>query len=362
MYQHTDHDDSSTGLIARVIWRLARQSVAVAVFAVAGSLLVIAAAAVCLRPEAFAAGPARVGWGLLAFVGTVAAGTVPIVAFFGAYLGSSRLSVRGESMTLSTLGLGPMTVWRVLWPLWTLFVLVALLFAFVLEPPSWRAIHQLKGSPQAAAVAWTRVRAGEMRVLPDGGGLSLRDGVLRFTSGDGEWSGSSSEPSPRMGSDGGSWHFGPTRIARRDGSTWQARSLSLRPDRAALERYLEPPRSPWARGSIALLELSCGDGREAECVRAALVLNRRITWAVLSPMMALLGWLLAWTPVRRGRGRAGASWALALPPLALYSSLKLGEMGLAWGLLSGASAAWFPVSVAAVMVLWARRRSEVLGP
>jgi len=263
-------------------------------------------------------------------------------------------------MTLSTLGLGPMTVWRVLWPLWTLFALVALFSAFVLEPPSWRAIHQLKGSPQAAVVAWTRAKAGEMRVLPDGGGLSLRDGVLRFASGNGEWSASSSDPSPSMGADGGSWHFGATRITRRDGSTWQARSLSLRPDSEALERYLEPPRSPWARGSLALLKMSCEDGREAECARAALVLHRRSTWAVLVPMMALLGWLLAWTPARRGRGRAGAGWALALPPLVLYSSLKLGEMGLAWGLLSGAVAAWLPIFVAAVMVLWAGRRFEVL--
>jgi len=50
---------------------------------------------------------------------------------------------------------------------------------------------------------------------------------------------------------------------------------------------------------------------------------------------------------------------LVLPPLVLYSALKAGEMGLAWGLVSGTAAAWLPTLVTAVMVLWAMRRSGV---
>ena len=328
-------------------------------FAAVGSLVVIAVAAVCLRPEAFAAGLGRVGWALFSFLGTVAAGAVPVVVFFCAFLCCLRLSQRGEAMTLSTLGLGTVTLWRLLWPLWAVFALMALVLAFVLEAPSWRAIHQLKGSPQAAAVAWSRVQAGEMRVLPDGGGLTLRDGVLRFSSGDGEWSGSATRPSPRMGLDGGGWRLGRTKVERSDGARWQAQSVTLRPDSEVLKRYLEPPRSPWARDSIALLGMSCAEGKEAECSRAALVLHRRLIWPVLVPIMALLGWLLAWTPARRGREPAGAGWMLVLPPLVLYSALKAGEMGLAWGLVSGTAAAWLPTLVTAVMVLWAMRRSGV---
>ena len=112
---------------------------AVVIVIVAMSLLVVAMAAVCLRPEAFAAGLSRVGWGLSAFLGTVAAGTAPLLAFFTASLCGARLSAGGEAMALASLGYGPLRTWRSLWPLWMLLSMLALVFAFVVEPPSWRA-------------------------------------------------------------------------------------------------------------------------------------------------------------------------------------------------------------------------------
>ena len=342
MSSHSKQDDSSAGLIARVLWRLAFESVAVVIVVVAMSLLVVAMAAVCLRPEAFAAGLSRVGWGLSAFLGTVAAGTVPLLAFFTASLCGARLSARGEAMALASLGYGPLRTWRSLWPLWMLLSMLALVFAFVVEPPSWRAIHLLKGSPQAAAVGLARLEAGEMRVLPGGGGLVLHDGSLRFASASGSLTGNFTYRERSQLTAGGGWELGPSTIARQDGSNWAIESIKLRPDSGTDAAYRAAPSSPWARDSSSLITSPCQPGDVGQCDRAALVLHRRISWVALVPVLALLGWLLAWTATRTGRGSMASGVMTAAPPLALYGLLKLSEQALEQGLLSGTLAAWLP--------------------
>ena len=341
-----------------MIWRLAAESSAAVSLGVGACALTLAAAAVCLRPEAFAAGPTRVGWGLLAFLGTIAAATVPLISFLIAFLCAARLSRRGAAMALSTLGLGSWRVWRKLWPLWILLTMLSLLVASVVEPPAWRLVHQLKGSPQAAAVGWARLQAGEQRVLPGGGGLALRDGVLHLADGGGAWRGSALAPAPSASVGVAGWELGPARLLRSDGSLWQMQSLNLHLDRAQLARYRAPPRSPWASSSSALLTAACEKIDSAPCQRAALVLHRRLSWLVLVPVMALLGWTLGWSLARRGRARRGIGWLVTLPTLGLYCALKLGEVGLRHGLCSGMAAAWAPALVPLGLLVWALSKSE----
>ncbi len=360
MSRHAVHDDSLRGPLARAIWRLAWQSSVAVVFALVASLVVIGAAAVCLRPESFAAGFGRVVWGVLSFLGTVAAGTVPLLAFFSAFLCVSRLSRRGESLTLATLGLGPGRLWCSLWPLWAVFALMAFVFAFIVEPSAWRTVHQLRGSPEAAAVGWARLQAGELRVLPGGGALSLREGVLRFADGAGGWQGTVISPSPATSAPADGWDFGPSRVRGSDGSLWQFRSVRLRFERAALERYLAPPRSPWATDSLLLSGRQCEAAEDADCERATLVLHRRVSCPVLVLIMALLGWVLAWSPARRGRAHSGLGWRVLLPPLGLYCCLKIAEFVVSKGLLSGVVAAWSPSMLAVALLLWFWKQSE--GP
>jgi hypothetical protein len=255
-------------------------------------------------------------------------------------------------MALASLGYGPLSIWRRLWPLWALLSILALVFAFVVEPPSWRAIHLLKGSPQAAAVAWARLEAGELRVLPGGGGLVLHEGSLHFASASGALTARCTVPSRTQVSAGDGWELGPSTIARKDGSTWMIDSIKLRPNSRNQVAYLAAPTSPWARDSASLLKSPCKEGDVAECDRSDLVLHRRMSWAVLVPVLALLGWLLAWVPARSGRGSVASGAVTALPALGLYSLLKLSERALESGIFSGSVAAWLPVFAAVLLTGW----------
>lgn len=323
----------------------------------------LAAAAVGLRPDAFAAGLARVLWGGAAYLGTIAAGVVPGVALGAAFLTSRRLSERGDSVALAGLGLGPMACWRSLWPLWAGLSGLVLLLAFAGEPPAWRAVHQLKGAPEAAAVAWARLQAGEVRVLPQGGALVAHDGRLRFATGDGQWRGSFAAAAARPEGGDWGWTFGSAQLRHKDGSEWRARRVRLRPDPQWLASYRAPPRSPWAERPARLISERCGPEQSAEgCQRAALVLHRRLCLAALVPAVACIGWLLGWSVRREGRRSAGGREAAVLGvAVGLYALLKLGEKMVALELVPGALGAWLPALPVAFLVWWAVRRAGAAG-
>jgi len=353
LFRSVSQNSCSPPGVARAVRRLGTAHTVSLILLVLAVLWVVAAAAVCLRPEAFAAGGARVFYGLAAFLGTVVAATMPLVALAVAALTSARLSERGDAMALASFGLGPRASWRMLWPLWLSLALLTLLLAFVVEPPAWRAVHLLKGAPEAAAVAWSRLQAGEVRVLPGGGALVLRDSELHFAAGDGLWSGSFDAATVLMDERDWGWSLGSSVARGGDGSSWRAEKLRLLPDPGWLARYQSPPRSPWSQAPAGLLAGSCGFVEAGEaCERSSFVLHRRLALASLVPMMALVGWLLAWELGYGGRRRSGRKLALLTLAVGLYALLKLGEKAVAMGLLGGALGAWLPALPVFLLACW----------
>ena len=309
-----------------------------------GALFLVSAAAVCLRPEAFSAGSERVLWGVGAFLGTVAAGTVPLVALASGFVVSTRLSDRGEAMALGSMGVAPVPAWRALWPLWLVLTAATLAIAFAIEAPAWRVVHQLRGASEVAAVSWNRLQAGEVRVLPKGGALVARDGAMRFASGDGGWRGSAGSVVALVGDRDWGWRVADAKFQHADGSLWSARDLRLRADVESLARSREQPRSPWSLPTERLIAAAhSADARPAVRNRAGLVLHRRFALASLVPTLALLGWLLAWSPLREGRRDGRRHLVVALLAVSLYALLKSGEKVVAAGLLPGVLGAWLPV-------------------
>jgi hypothetical protein len=232
---------------------------------------------------------------------------------------------------------------------------LVLLLAFAGEPPAWRAVHQLKGAPEAAAVAWARLQAGEVRVL-------AHEGRLRFVTGDGQWRGSFAAAVALPEESHWGWTLGSARLRHEDGSEWRARRVRLRPDARWLASYRAPPRSPWALSPSRLLSERCGTEQSAaECQRATLVLHRRLCLAALVPAVASIGWLLGWSVRREGRRRRGREAAVLGVALGLYAILELGEKMVALQLISGAMGAWLPALPAAVLVWWAVRRAGAVG-
>lgn len=345
------HHDRSRNPCARVVWRLAIRYATAVAAALLASAGLVAAASVGLRPEAFSVGANRIGWAIIAFLGTVAAGMLPMLAFLSAWLSSRRLGETGQSSLLAQLGLGPLQLWRGLWPLWALLAGIALLLSLGLEAPSWQAVHKLKGSHHAAALGWARLQRGELQALPGGGALVLDQGQLHFASGDGQLQGELGLPSPDQRGNKGGWKLGPASLQLNDGSNWYAEALYLEPTTKALRRYRQAPQSPWATGFMKLASKNCSEEPERNCQKAKLVLHRRLSWPVLTLLMSMLGWLGAWTSIGGGRRNGAQLSKLLLPPLLLYSGLKLGEHALSSGLLNGAAAAWLTVPLLLPLLL-----------
>ena len=174
---------------------------------------------------------------------------------------------------------------------------------------------------------------------------------MRFSSATGSLTGSFTFAKRSQVTASGGWELGPSTIERNGGNIWRIEKIKLRPKSLNEAAYRAAPSSPWARDSSSLMKSPCEEGDLAACDRAALVLHRRISWAVLVPVLALLGWLLAWTATRKGRDSLAAAAVLAVPALGLYGLLKLSEQGLAQGLLSGFVAAWLPVLAALILTL-----------
>ncbi len=302
-------------------------------------------------PEAWAAGPRLVLSGLLAVAGTGASALLPLVALAVGHGLSRSLSSRGEAAACESLGASAVQVFASLSPLWFGMVLLSLSVSFGVEPAAWSTIHQVRGSPAAAAAAWSRLESGEARVLGDGGVLHRDEALgLRLSTGDRGWVAELAAPSPRPAA--AAWDFGSLILEdRKRGGRWEAEQLRLRMRPEPAARWLAPPSSP---ASLGLSDLALR--RQSE-PRAALVWHRRLALAAAVPLLALVGWLLGWeSGGARARGRELRTALAVGSGVLLFVLARLADGLVLDGRLGGALAGWLPLVAALCLALLALGR------
>ncbi len=295
----------------------------------------MALAGASARPELWAAGPGQVLIAVAAAAGTGASACVALTALLGPLFTTRRLVAGGEATALEALGWGRRDLAIAWLPLGLLAVVAAVGAGLVVEPAAWRVVHSVKGSPAMTAASWARLQAGEVAVLPDGGGLVSRGGALRFSTGDGAWTGELSNPRP----DGRSWVFDAARARSSQGEEWSVDRLSLRPADDVAERWAGPPRSPWAASWTALR-------RRSDEPRAVRVLHRRLALVVAVVPLGLLGLCLGWSR------RRGALLVAGGAPFAVFLAARLADTSN----LPPTFAGWAPavVAVGLAAVAWWR--------
>jgi predicted membrane protein len=316
-----------------------------------GLLLLASVASSAAFPRIHVAGDRLVITALLAALGTGAGPLLPLAALAAGFAVARTASRRGEAAAAETLGLGRLRMWAALLPLWALLALLCLGVGFGAEPVAWRAIHQVRGAPLAAAVAWAGLSQGEVRVLGNGGALVLQQGQLRFTTGDGLWHGRAGSFSPVP--DQATWEAVDVQLVQEGGGRWQVDALEARLSDDRRERWLAPPTSPWSLGWRDLWR------RSGHSERASLVAHRRLALGTSVPLLALLGWLIGWTPGSRRSARWWRSPAVAAVAVALFTLTRAADHAVASGQLSGALAGWLPAIAAGLtagLVLWSGRR------
>ena len=308
-----------------------------------GLLVLVSLASVGGRPEVWVAGPGMVGLAVMASLGTSAAVLAPLVAAGVAFVVARRLRSGWES-----LGMGGMQLFAALWPIWVALSLLGALLTFAAEPPAWRLIHQVRGAPLTARMAWADLRGGTVVTLPDGGWIRQGDGgTLRLRSSDGgvRLDATRMRPVPADSA----WELESVDAVLGSGTsadgvwTMDRLNLALSPEQSS--RYRDPPSSPWAQSPGALW------AQRGSNVRAARVWHRRLAQVAAVPSLALLVWVLSFGPVRRSR------WHLWAGPSALLGVLGFfGVTSLCASLGPPLVSAWCPVVLALLTsIVWSRR-------
>lgn len=295
--------------------------------ALLGAALAVGALGLLGRPEAWAAGPRFVLASVLVGAGT-AASAVPL----GAALLLGWLLARddrrsGEADARASLGLGGGTVRAALLPTAALLTVLAAVSLLRIEPASWSAVHALRGSPAATAVALGRLERGEV-VGARGGALAPDGDALAFVLGAREGRVTGLAP------DGVGWRFADATLDA-PGGRWEIGAGTLRPIAAP-----SPPASPLAHSTSALLGATDG--------RARRVLHRRLALLLAAPLLLALGWGLG------GRAGRSASLAPALLGVGLFGALRLADRAAQAEVLGPESAGWLPVVLLGVAAWWAR--------
>ncbi|MEE2828100.1 MAG: LptF/LptG family permease [Myxococcota bacterium] len=305
------------------------------------SLLVVAT--VGIRPELWAAGPETLGLAFASGLGTILAAIVPLVA---AGVGFSLARQQGSGWQL--MGMSRAGLWVHLWPVWLSLLVLALALSFLVEPVSWRIVHQVRDAPLAARSSWARVVSGEVMTLPGGGwARHAPDGSLELKTADGTWEGRAASVQPMAGL--GEWKLGGVELQEvteaRGKRRWKFSSLKLRmePERAA--RYHATPTSPWALRADELWS----ERRTSD--RAQHIWHRRLAQAVAVPALALLAWFLAWPGSPRSWSHRFAAPATVLALLCFFGLTRLGDT-----LPVPVLGAWLPVLVVAAMLVVGSRR------
>lgn len=290
-----------------------------------GGLAIVALAGASARPELWSAGPVQVLLAVGAATGTGASACVALAALLGPCFAARRLVTGGEAAALESLGWGRRDLVRAWAPIGLVATLAAAGAGLGVEPIAWRAVHAVKGSPALAAASWARLQAGEVAALGDGGALVLRNGALRFTTGDGAWTGELSSLRPAAGG----WAVEGAVLRGAAGEGWSADGLELRLAGAAAASWSEAPRSPWAAGPRALLR------RTAE-PRAERVLHRRVALILAVLPLGLLGLCLGWSR------RRGVLWLVPAVPFIVFLAARWADTAA----LSPVLAGWVPAIVA----------------
>jgi hypothetical protein len=298
-----------------------------------GGLTIVALFGAAARPELWHAGLGQVALAVAAAVGTGASACVAITALFGPWLATRRLVLGGEAAALEAVGWGRADLLRSIVPLALGLVVLAAAAGLAVEPAAWTAVHRVKGSPALAAAAWARLESGAVHTLPDGGAVVFQERRLRFTTGDGGWSGALEDARPAVAG----WSFGASRIDAGEGGAWSMDRLELRLE--SPEAWTEPPSSPWAARFGALYQ------RRDE-PRARRVLHRRMALIAAVLPLAALGLGLGWSRRRR------SLWMAALMPAAVFLSARLADTSAVSPLLAG----WAPAGVACAAAFWVWRR------
>ena len=119
------------------------------------------ALALVQRPESGAAGRAFIIDALGAAIGTAAPGIALTAAVIAPFALRRALAANGVSAGLEQLGVSARDLLRSLLPILATLGLVGGAFVTLVEPPAWRAVHGLRGSPAASAVFLGRISSGE---------------------------------------------------------------------------------------------------------------------------------------------------------------------------------------------------------
>lgn len=310
-------------------------------FAIGGILLGIGALGSTVAvPRLHAAGGAAAASALVAVIGTGLTAMGPLAALAAAFAAASSWSARGGAAGAASLGIGPGRQFVALTPVWAIGAVAVLVFGFALEPAAWTSLHRVRGGPLAAAVGWASLQAGEVRTLGAGGAAVLGTEGLHATTADRGWDLAAAAATPAP--DGVSWELSEVTLTR-GAQTWTVDAAQVRMKEEGRVRWLAPPSSPWTMGLGPLLRA------RADSPKAALVLHRRFALAAALPLLAALGWLLAWAeaPSRR---RAPRLLGAVVVALTLFVVARNADRAVADGLLSGAVAGWLPLVPAAAVV------------
>jgi hypothetical protein len=275
-------------------------------------------------------------------IGTGLTAVLPLAALAAAFGAGSAWSTQGGAAGAASLGISPLQPFVRLGPVWGAGAVLVLVCAFAIEPAAWQGLHRVRGGPLAAAAAWASLEAGEVRTLRSGGAVVMQDSVLYAITGDQEWELRAARTSPDVAEAG--WRLTGVRLIAREGQVWTARTAFLRPQPARKARWEAPAASPWAMGPGRLWEA------QATSPRASLVLHRRLALAAAVPLLAVVGWLLAWGEAPLRRPRWGLLGAVALAG-GLFALARSADRAVADGLLSGALAGWLPLLPAAVIAV-----------
>ncbi len=303
-------------------------------FAIGAMVLAVAAVGSTIAvPRLHAAGPSVTAAALGAAIGTGLTAVLPLAALAAAFAAAAAWSARGGAAGAASLGIGPLRQFAGLAPLWAVCATIVLVCAFALEPAAWTSLHRVRGGPLAAAVGWASLSAGEVRALADGGAAVLDADGLRATTGDRAWDLSAEGASPSRS--GASWDLTGVTLTAAD-QTWTAASAEVRLKEDRRARWLAPPTSPWTLGLGPLLEA------RATSARASLVLHRRLALAAALPLLAAVGWLLAWGEAPRRRRGPGLAAAGALA-VAVFVVARTADQAVADGLVGGAVGGWLPL-------------------
>jgi len=232
-----------------------------------------------LRPELWIAGPEVLSRAFLAGVGTSLPVVFPLLCAGIFYFLARELSGGWQLLGYSSAGL-----WFRLWPITLTLFGIGLVLTLWLEPTAWSQVDGVWGVPLSARVAWQDLKAGHVRVGPEGSWPLLEGAELSFESGDSLLRGEASRVTPNSAET--SWDFRGLEVERtaKEPEVWSFDRLSLGLNEARAISYRAESISPWTAPLTALME-----GR-SQSPRTRTILGRRLLQLLALPVLSFAFW------------------------------------------------------------------------